>query len=197
MQTIEYFMIPSSPWTYLGHARLGEIAAANNAKIELKPFDLGQVFPVSGGLPLGKRAPQRQVYRLAELARWRDFLQLPLTVEPKFFPTPADAAMQLIVAANQLSGDAAAFALAGAIMKALWAEETDIADAQSLRAIATAQGLDYDQLIKAAPAAVETIAANTREAIDTQVFGSPWFRINGQNFWGQDRLDFVERALRI
>lgn len=197
MQTIEYFMIPSSPWTYLGHARLGEIAAANNAKIELKPFDLGQVFPVSGGLPLGKRAPQRQAYRLAELARWRDFLQLPLTVEPKFFPTPADAAMHLIVAANQLSGDAAAFALAGAIMKALWAEETDIADAQSLRAIATAQGLDYDQLIKAAPAAVETIAANTREAIDTQVFGSPWFRINGQNFWGQDRLDFVERALRI
>ncbi len=72
MKSVDYYMIPSSPWTYLGHDRLAQIAKSHGASIVMKPFDLGRIFPLSGGLPLPKRAPQRQTYRLAELARWRD-----------------------------------------------------------------------------------------------------------------------------
>ena len=72
--SIDYYLAPQSPWTYLGHARLVQMAAKHGAQVRLKPVDLGKVFPVSGGLPLAQRAPQRQAYRLLELARWRDAL---------------------------------------------------------------------------------------------------------------------------
>lgn len=188
-------MIPSSPWTYLGHRRLAEIADRHDANIVIKPFDLGRVFPLSGGLPLPKRAPQRQKYRLAELARWRDFLDVAITLEPKFFPAPADPAMLLIAAAVEKYDQKTAFQLAGAIMKAIWAEEQNIADDHTLLSITEAQGLDYQSLTNGADNAVKQVEHNTQEAIDTDVFGSPWYRIDGQNFWGQDRLDFVERAV--
>jgi 2-hydroxychromene-2-carboxylate isomerase len=77
MKKITYYAMPISPWTYLGHQRLCDIASKANATIELKMMDLGQVFSVSGGLPLGQRSAQRQAYRLQELARWRDELKLP------------------------------------------------------------------------------------------------------------------------
>jgi 2-hydroxychromene-2-carboxylate isomerase len=86
MKTITYYAMPISPWTYLGHQRFCDMAAKAGAAVELKMMDLGQVFSVSGGLPLGQRSAQRQAYRLQELARWRDALKLPLTVHPKFFP---------------------------------------------------------------------------------------------------------------
>jgi 2-hydroxychromene-2-carboxylate isomerase len=195
MKTVEYFMIPSSPWTYLGHARLAQIAKQHQARIVMKPFDLGQVFPVSGGLPLPKRAPQRQAYRLQELARWRDFLKVELTIEPKYFPVPADPAMLLIIAAQQTQGDDAGFKLAGAIMTAVWAREQNIADEDTLRKLTEAQGFDHAALLAGAQQAGATLAENTKEAIDAQVFGSPWYRIGNETFWGQDRLDFVERRL--
>ncbi|MDL2357266.1 MAG: 2-hydroxychromene-2-carboxylate isomerase, partial [Pseudomonadota bacterium] len=71
-KTIEYFLAPHSPWTYLGHDRLVALAKAAGAHVDIKPFDLGKVFGTSGGLPLAKRAPQRQAYRLLELARWSE-----------------------------------------------------------------------------------------------------------------------------
>ena len=71
---VDYFLSPQSPWTYLGHERLAAIAAKAKARIKVLPVDLGRVFPVSGGLPLAKRAPQRQAYRLVELKRFSDFL---------------------------------------------------------------------------------------------------------------------------
>ena len=195
MKTVEYFMIPSSPWTYLGHARLGKMASQHNASIVMKPFDLGQVFPISGGLPLPKRAPQRQTYRLQELARWRDFLNVDLTIEPKYFPVPADPAMLLIIAAQQTEGADAGFQLAGAIMTAVWAQEKNIADEDTLRELTQAQGLDHAALAAKADQAKEVLAENTRHAIESHVFGSPWYHIDDETFWGQDRLDFVERKL--
>ena len=80
---IDYFTTPLSPWTYLGHDRFVAIAARHGASVRVLPMDLGKVFPVSGGLPLAKRAPQRQAYRLVELARWRDYLGLPLNLQPR------------------------------------------------------------------------------------------------------------------
>jgi 2-hydroxychromene-2-carboxylate isomerase len=85
-KTIEYFVAPQSPWTYFGNARLVAIAKKHNAQIALKPTDMVKVFAASGGVPVAQRPPQRQAYRLAELARWRDFLGMPLNLHPAFFP---------------------------------------------------------------------------------------------------------------
>src|SRR5438552_11301493 len=140
-KTIDYFFTPVSPFTYLGHERFVAIARKHGAQIVVKPVDLGRVFAVSGGLPLKQRAPQRQAYRLFELKRWREHLGLPLNVQPKFFPVPADASSKWILAALEQGTDAA-LRLSGAIMRAVWVEERNVADAQTLSAIAHEQGFD-------------------------------------------------------
>ena len=196
-KTIQYFFGPHSPWTWLGHDRLVEIAHRKGAQIDLKPVDLGRVFSVSGGLPLAKRAPQRQSYRLQELARWSAHLNLPLNPHPKFFPISPDAAARLIIATRTSLGADAAVGLAGALMRGLWAEDRNIADAETLAQIATIHGLDGRMLVKSSQTAgvQEQYERNTDEAIAANVFGAPWYVVDGEAFWGQDRLDFVERAL--
>jgi len=195
-KTCDYFLTPQSPWTYLGHARFVAMAKQHGVQIEVKPMDLGKVFGVSGGLPLAKRPPQRQAYRLVELKRWSDYLQMPLNLHPKFFPVPSDAAAKLIIAVKLAHGNNAALDVAGAIMRAVWAEERNIGDADTLAAIASACGHDGKSLLKSSEtASVQSEYGRfTDEAIAANVFGSPWYVIHGEGYWGQDRLDFVERA---
>jgi len=194
--TCEYFLTPQSPWTYLGHARFVAMAKQHGVQVEVKPMDLGKVFSVSGGLPLAKRPPQRQAYRLVELKRWSDYLQMPLNLHPKFFPVPSDAAAKLIIAVKLAHGNNAALDVAGAIMHAVWAEERNIGDADTLAAIASACGHDGKSLLKSSETASVQSEYDrfTDEAIAANVFGSPWYVIHGEGYWGQDRLDFVERA---
>lgn len=194
----EYFFSPQSPWTYLGHERFLTLAKQYGVQVDVKPIDLGKVFSVSGGLPLAKRPPQRQAYRLVELKRWSEFLQIPLNPQPTFFPVPGDPAAKLIIATRLALGTDAACRVAGAIMRALWAEDRNIGDADTLAAIAGENGLDGKTLMKSS----ETASVQgeyeryTDEAIAANVFGSPWYVVDGEGFWGQDRLDFVERAFK-
>jgi 2-hydroxychromene-2-carboxylate isomerase len=192
----EYFFAPQSPWTYLGHERFVALTKKHCVQVEIKPFDLGKVFSVSGGLPLAQRPPQRQAYRLVELKRWSEYLQLPLSPHPKFFPVPADPAAKLIIATRLAHGTDAALNIAGAIMRALWAEEKNIGDADTLVAIALECGHDGKSLLKSSETASVQSEYDrfTDEAIAANVFGSPWYVVDGEGFWGQDRLDFVERA---
>lgn len=194
----EYYFAAQSPWAYLGHARLIALAKKNNAQIEIKPCDLGKIFNASSGLPLSKRPPQRQAYRLIELKRWSEYLGLPLNLQPKFFPVPGDPAARLIIATKFAHGTDAALALTGAIMHALWADEKNIADADTLTALANAAGHDGSALLKSSDTASVQNEYDqfTSDAIAASVFGSPWFVIDGEGYWGQDRLDFVERALQ-
>jgi 2-hydroxychromene-2-carboxylate isomerase len=194
-KTIDYYFTPASPWSYLGHARFMQILERSGAKVNVKPVDYGKIFPVSGGLPLKQRAPQRQAYRLAELRRWRDWLGVPLTLEPKYFPYSTDAAVALIIAADKVDGVDAAMKLSLAIMKACWAEERNCADAATLEQIARGQKLDAAPLTAKADDARGLYQAYTQEAIERQVFGAPTYAVNGELFWGQDRLEFLERAL--
>ena len=196
-KTITYFLTPMSPWAYLGHQRLVALAKAHDAQVDIKPFDLGKVFSVSGGLPLAKRSPQRQAYRLAELARWAAHLNLPLNPQPKFFPVPPELASKLIIAARTSLGADVALELAGALMRALWAEDKNIADEDALAQLVDLCGHDGRMLLKSAQTAgvQEQLDKNTDEAIAANVFGSPWYVVDGVGYWGQDRLDFVERAL--
>jgi len=195
--TIDYYFTPISPWTYLGHERFTRIAKAAGAQVNVLPVDLGgKVFPISGGLPLAKRAPQRQAYRLVELARFSAFHGVPLTLHPKFFPVPPDDAARLIIAVAQHDGSDAAMALTGAVTRATWVEERSIADAAELAAMLAALGLSAQRLAESQSAEVQALfEANTQRAIDAGVFGAPSYVIDGEVFWGQDRLDFVERRL--
>ena len=192
---IEYYFTPVSPWAYLGHERFLAIAAAVGATIAYKPTDFGKVFPISGGLPLAKRAPQRQAYRQFELKRWSAYLNLPLNPHPKCFPVSADLASRVVVAADRAGQDAGR--LLGAVMRAVWAEERDVSDPATLMALADTIGIEGRHLLLAADTdAVKTaFEAHTEDAIAAQVFGAPTYVYRGEPFWGQDRLDFLERAL--
>jgi 2-hydroxychromene-2-carboxylate isomerase len=194
---VDYFLAPQSPWTYLGHERLAAIARAANATVRVRPMDLGgQVFPVSGGLPLGQRAPQRRAYRLVELRRFAHWLDVPLNLEPAFFPVAGDPAARLIIAVREQDGDAAAMSLAGAVLRAVWAEQRNIAEPATLATLLAGCGLPLSRLDDSQAASVEAAyRADTRAAIDAGVFGAPSYVIEGEIFWGQDRLDFVERRL--
>lgn len=196
-QKIDYYISPASPFVYLGHSRFVKIAADAGATINLMPIDLGgKVFPATGGLPLPKRAPQRLAYRLLELKRFSDWLGLPMNVEPKFFPVSGEDAARLLIAVNRSDGIDAAMRLSGAIASAVWAEQRNIADAQTLGELLKAQGLPESRLDASKQAEVQQAYEGfTRQALDAGVFGAPTFVIDGELFWGQDRLDFVARRL--
>jgi 2-hydroxychromene-2-carboxylate isomerase len=195
--TIDYYLAPQSPWTYLGHQRFADMAKASGARVEVLPVDLGgKVFPVSGGLPLAKRAPQRQAYRLVELKRFGDHLKMPLNVQPKFFPVAGDDAAKLIIAVGLLDGSDAAMAITGAVLRAVWVQERNIADSDHLAMLLSDCGLPAVRLDDAgSPSVLARYEANTQRAIEAGVFGSPSYVIDGEIFWGQDRLDFVQRRL--
>lgn len=194
---VDYYFTPQSPWTYLGHERFAAIAKAAGATVRVRPVDFGAVFPVSGGLPLGKRAPQRQAYRLVEMARFSQHLGLPMNVKPRFFPVSGDDASKLIIAVDMQDGVDAAMQVCGAIFAAVWVQERNIADPKVLLAIAVECGLSPQRVEQSQSQAVqERYEAFTQEAINAQVFGAPTYAIDGELFWGQDRLHFVERALQ-
>jgi 2-hydroxychromene-2-carboxylate isomerase len=197
--TVDYYFTPQSPWTYLGHERFAQIARAADAKVRVLPVDLGgKVFPVSGGLPVGQRAPQRQAYRLLELQRYSDHLRAPINVKPKYFPVSGDESARLIIAVDMHDGSDAAMKISGAVFSAVWVRERHIADEKVLAELLAECGLDPARLEQSHSQAVqERYEANTQQAIDAGVFGAPSFVVNGEIFWGQDRLDFVERRLAL
>ncbi len=194
-KTIDYYLSVISPWAYLGSQRLEAIAARHGAEIKTMPVSFAVVFPRTGGLPLPKRAPERQAYRMMELKRWRSHLDLPLTLQLKHFPIDESLAARMVVAAEQAEGSG--LALAHRLLRATWAEERSIAEPETLKALATELGLDGEALLTAAetPEVAEAYAAQTEAAIARGVFGAPTYVYRDELFWGQDRLEFLDRAL--
>ena len=196
-QSVDYYFAPQSPWAYLGHQRLRDVAQAAGASVRVRPVDLGgKVFPISGGLPLGQRAPQRQAYRLVELKRFSEHLGAPLNLQPRYFPVGGDDASRLIIAVDVLQGAQAALDITGAILSAVWAQERNIADPAVLAQLLSEQGLPAQAMEKSQSQTVqERYEQYTQEAITAGVFGAPSYVVDGEIFWGQDRLDFLERRL--
>ncbi len=195
--TIDYYLTLQSPFAYLGHERFVAIARAAAARVAVLPADFGgQVFPVSGGLPLAQRAPQRLAYRLLELQRFAEYLGLPINLKPAHFPVSGDKAARLVIAVDTHDGTDAALTLAGAALKAVWAQERDIADDGTLAQLLHENGLGAARLEQSrAPEVQQRYAAHTARAVAANVFGAPSYVVDGELFWGQDRLDFVERRL--
>ena len=195
MTAIDYYFICSSPFAYLGHKAFHELAARHDAEIRYKPINIGGVWEKSGSVPLGQRTPLRQRYRRIELQRIADMRGLPLELEPKFFPVDPGLADRCVIALVGQGADPAGFIWR--VHQGVWARNENIADPEQLAAYLAAEGHDAEAVLKAAdePNAAETLARNTSEASDADAVGAPVYVLNGEPFWGQDRLDHLAHAL--
>ncbi|HSV81807.1 MAG TPA: 2-hydroxychromene-2-carboxylate isomerase [Ramlibacter sp.] len=186
----------SSPWAYLGAQRLYAIAERTGAELELRPI---RVIEANGGIPLRSRPLARQDYHDLELRRWSRYLGIPLNPKPLHYPcrTIEPAAMS-VIAVIQAGLDARAYSFA--VQRALWAEDRDIADLDTLHAIARAElGAEQAARFDFGRPSPEVVAAWDRNLADAEelgIFGTPTYVVDRELFWGQDRLEFVERALR-
>lgn len=193
---VDYYFSLSSPWAYIGNAPFHAAVKPYGVTIAYKPVPLGDVFSETGGLPLPKRHPARQRHRMLELQRWRERRGLKFALKPKFWPLQAALADGVAIAIQQ-SGRSPEGFLARAF-PAVWEEERNLADAAVLRDIADAAGLPGAELVAKAssPEVTERYAQNKREAVEAGAFGSPCFVLDGEVFWGQDRIDFLADALK-
>ena len=194
MKHIDYYLSLASPWSYLGHGRLLQIAEKHQASIAIYPLDLSIVLPATGGIPLPKRSQQRKDYRMQELTRWREFLQLPLTLQPKYFPVSDQAAAAMVLAIRE-NDVKKAIQFAGCCLRAIWVEERDIGDRSTLVSIAKENNLDGEALLEQEEIMLLSSRVDSEAAIERGVYGAPTYIIDDEVFWGQDRLDFVDRKL--
>lgn len=195
MAQIDYYFTVLSPWAYLAGLRLEQIAKQHGAQITYKPIDIGQVFARTGGTLPKDRHPSRMEYRAQELPRWARRLDLPLNLKPAHWPTNAAPASYAIIAAQRAgSGDTGA--LVHDVLRAVWAEDRDIAQDDVIRDLLARNGFDAKLADTGLLAGAETYARNTEDAVAAGAFGSPFYITDdGAKFWGQDRLDFLAEHL--
>jgi 2-hydroxychromene-2-carboxylate isomerase len=197
--TIDYYLSLNSPWTFMGSALLAEVARRNGATVNVKPAKFGPIFEQTGGLPLPKRSPQRRAYRLMELKRWREVRDIPLILQPKNSPSDDLAATRLVIAAKLQGKDA--HRLATEFGRAIWERDEPLGDAEVMAAAAKRAGIDIAALQAGARPDAELdqlYEQYTQEALAANVFGAPSYVLpSGEFFWGQDRLEMLERALKL
>ncbi|MCB1437868.1 MAG: 2-hydroxychromene-2-carboxylate isomerase [Rhodobiaceae bacterium] len=194
-KSITYYFSMVSPWAYIGHRHFMEVAARHGLKVDYHPMDLLAVFGETGGVPLAKRHPSRLDYRSVELQRWRAERGLAFNLKPRFFPFNASLADRLVIAQCEHGEDPEPFIAAG--FDAIWNQDRDLADEAVLRELLRACGRDADGLLALA-GSEEVVArydAYTAEAVAAGVYGSPCYVFNGEHFWGQDRIDLLDRTI--
>jgi 2-hydroxychromene-2-carboxylate isomerase len=194
MAHIDYFLATMSPWTYLAGQRLEAVAAKHGATIRYRPVDAPKLFPRTGGQVLAERHESRRAMRLQELRRWARVLDMPLTLQPPFFPVnPAPSSYAILAAQAAGGGDLAG--LVAAFPRAVWAEGRDIADEAVVRETLAAHGFDPGLADRGMLAAAEEYAANLEEAVSRGAFGVPFYIVGDERFFGQDRLDHLDLHL--
>ncbi len=194
MTQIDYYLFPLSPFSYLAGQGLEEIAAAHTARVVYKPVQLFQIFEATGTALPKDRHPSRQAYRLQDIARVARMTGMPVNLKPAHWPTnPAPASAAIINA--QGAGDGDVGALVRGFLRAVWAEDRDIADDAVVRDVLAASGFDPDLADRNLMAAMETLQRNTEEALRRGVFGAPSYVIGEEVFWGQDRLPHLDAHL--
>ena len=196
MATIDYFYSVRSVYAYFGSKRVGELARRFGRTLRHRPIDLSRVVPAAGSLPFAQRSATLRVYQFGrELERWSEWLDMPVIVEPVHHYGDRDLPSGMVLAAQQAGCDVDA--LSEAILAALWRDDRDIADRTVLGSIAASVGIDAAPLLERAldPDTMAEFAQCTEEAIRLGVLGSPTYGVDGELFYGQDRLMFVEREL--
>jgi 2-hydroxychromene-2-carboxylate isomerase len=201
MITVSCYYSLSSPWAYFAGPKIQDIVRRHRVKLVLKPYDFQEVAPKTGGVPIRTRPEPRRTYHALELDRWRKYLGMPLNLEPEHYPAdgkPAGwnkPAGWMVIAAQEAGLDAPL--LSHALLRALWAEERDTSKPEVRRAVAIENGMDGDKLVAAETSApVQALYQRySDEAVEYGVFGAPTYIVDGERFWGQDRLDFLDRKL--
>jgi len=192
---IDYYFSVLSDWAYFGGERLERLARRYGVRINDMPVRLAAVYAGTGGIILQKRSKQRQDYRVVELVRWRDYLGIPIEIFPKHYPADDQLSSCMIIAAKLAGADCGL--LANAVLRAIWAENRNIADPDTLRKLADGLGMDGEGLLASARTdnTIRELDRYTQEAQERGVFGSPFYFFGTEVFWGQDRLQLVEREL--
>ncbi len=195
MAAIEYYLFGGSPFTYLGHRALIDMARRHNATIHYKPVDLMAVWAVSGAVPPGQRSPVRQRYRLIELQRWAAMRGLPVNLKPRHWPADTALADRAAIAISETGGDPGNYL--ERVLAGVWAEEADMADRATIADRLSASGFVANDVLARAESdeIAEIRERNTEEAIAADAIGAPSYVLNGEVFWGQDRIDLLEQAL--
>lgn len=195
-QNVDYYFSLLSTWAYIGHAPFMEAARRHDVKVTYKPISLSKVFAETGGLPFAKRHPARLRYRMLEMQRWREKRGLKFNLYPKFWPFAVEAADRFAVAVIASGHDPDPFLRRA--FAALWEEEQDLADGATLIELANAAKLPGEELLAEAKrdGTKAIYEQNTADAIAIEVIGSPCYVLNGEVFWGQDRIDLLGDALR-
>ena len=194
MAQIDYFLFPISPFTYLAGDRLEQIAAKHDARIDYKPFDLMKIFSEVDTPPLAQRHPAKQSYRLQELRRIAEGGGMKINLQPAHFPTNPAPACAAIIAA-QVAGGGDIGGLVRSILRACWAEERDVAEDAVLADCLEQNGFSKGLLMSGLLSGMEAYEKNTNEALERGVFGSPFYLVGDEAFWGQDRLDYLDTYL--
>ena len=193
---IDYYFSTASPWAYIGHATFEELAKSHGCKVAYKPVFLGELFAETGGLPLAKRHPARQRYRMMELQRWREKRGLNFHLKPQHWPFDPKLADCVVIAAIEAGLNPEPFMRS--MYKSIWEEQLNLGEAVTVTDLANKAGLPGEQLVARAPSG--EIAAiyeqNRQDAIAADVFGSPGYVLDGEVFWGQDRLELLGDALK-
>jgi len=195
MTQIDYYFSTISPYVYIAGTRLEQIAQRNGATITYKPVDILALFTRTGGTPVGQRHECRQVYRLQEMRRQAAKAGLPINLKPAHFPTNAAPSSYAVIAA-QAAGGGDMGALVHGLLRACWAEEKDVADEAVIRGCLETAGFDPELVTSGLLLGAETFAANLEEAVTRGVFGTPFYIVGDERFWGQDRLDDLDLHLQ-
>jgi 2-hydroxychromene-2-carboxylate isomerase len=195
-RTIDFYFSFVSLYTYIGYEAFQDLVNRYDLEVNYKPIDLHAVFSAGGGLPVLKRPPQRQAYRFVEMQRWRLARNIPLVLKPKHHPSDPVIGHRMLLAALKEGSDVRQFV--GNALKILWVDDLDIQDPKVMVQVANESGLKGDALLeKSHDAAIQTdIDRLTQEAVERQVFGTPFFFYRDEPFWGQDRLEMLEDMIR-
>lgn len=196
MAVIDYYYYGASPFTYLGHQAFMDAAERQGAEINYKPVNLFALWEVSGAVPPAKRPPVRQRYRLLELQRVSEYRGLPINIKPKHFPVDTTLADQAVIALVEAGKSPAAYMQK--VFAGVWANELDLSDRDVIAGMLNDCGFDAGAILERAQSD-ETAAVrkrNSDDAIAADAVGVPAYVLNGEVFWGQDRIDLLEHALK-
>lgn len=194
-RSIDYYFTASSPWTFIGHDLFMEIAKRHALKVNYKPVSFARVFAETGGLPLPQRPPVRQRYRLVELQRWRDRRGLTFNIRPKHSPFDVSLLDRTIIAIVNRDKDPDAFMRLA--FDAIWEEERDMGNPDQIAALLQECDFDAQRVLEdaRAPGSEAVYLLNLENALAADIFGAPSYVLDGEVFWGQDRLELLDDAL--
>ena len=197
MPKLEYFYAAHSAFAYLGSQRLLDISREANVKIIHKPYDLRRAMVAIGSTLISQRPARHRAYFFKrEIQRWSEHRSAPVMAgRPQHHDNDVSLPNCMLIACQERGGNVDG--LAHAMLQAHWRDDADLADRDTLAKLAGALDLDGSSLLTEADGARarEQYEANTTEAIQRSVFGSPTYFVDNDMFYGQDRLELVERAL--